>query len=78
MTGATFAAPYTVRARAGAPVSAPCEWSEIETGRIEPKSFTVRNMTSRLKETGDLWAGIYRRGRSLSRAMAQLRRRQGS
>ena len=30
---ATFAAPYTVRARRGAPVSAPCTWEEIERGR---------------------------------------------
>ena len=72
--GATFAAAYTVRARAGAPVSAPCTWEEIETGRVNPKSFTVRNMRARLDAVGDLWAGMKQRGRSLSRAMARLRR----
>src|SRR5262245_19120925 len=37
--GATFAAAYAVRARAGAPVSAPCAWAEIESGDVHPQSF---------------------------------------
>jgi bifunctional non-homologous end joining protein LigD len=32
---ATFAAAYTVRARRGAPVSAPCTWDEIERGEVQ-------------------------------------------
>ena len=72
--GATFAAAYTVRARAGAPVSAPCTWEEVATGRVNPRSFNVRNMRARLDEVGDVWAGMKQRGRSLSRAMARLRR----
>lgn len=53
--GATFAAPYTVRARAGAPVSAPCTWDEIERGVVQPQSFTMQTMPDRLAEVGDLW-----------------------
>ena len=34
--GATFAAVYTVRARPGAPVSAPCTWDEVEAARGAP------------------------------------------
>ena len=55
---ATFAAPYTVRARPGAPVSAPCTWMEIERGEVAPRSFTVRTMPGRIAEVGDLWAGM--------------------
>ena len=71
--GATFAAAYTVRARPGAPVSAPCTWDELETGRVHPRSFTLQNMRARLKEVGDLWAGMRKQGRSLARPTAKLR-----
>jgi bifunctional non-homologous end joining protein LigD len=56
--GATFAAPYTVRARPGAPVSAPCTWDEIESGVVHAQSFTLRTMRERLAKTGDLWADL--------------------
>jgi bifunctional non-homologous end joining protein LigD len=55
---ATYAAPYTVRARPGAPVSAPGTWTEIERGEVAPRSFTVRTMPGRIAEVGDLWAGM--------------------
>jgi bifunctional non-homologous end joining protein LigD len=72
--GATFAAAYTVRARAGAPVSAPCAWDEIERGTVEPRTFTLTNMLERVERVGDLWAGLLRRGRSLRRPTETLRR----
>jgi bifunctional non-homologous end joining protein LigD len=53
--GATFAAAYTVRAKAGAPVSAPCTWQEIEDGTVHPQTFTLRTMPERLAQVGDLW-----------------------
>lgn len=71
---ATFAAAYTVRARRGAPVSAPCTWEEIERGEVQPGTFTVRNMPDRIAKAGDLWADMRRRGRSLKRPLEKLRR----
>jgi bifunctional non-homologous end joining protein LigD len=72
---ATFAAAYTVRAKPGAPVSAPCTWDEIERGEVQPRSFTLRNMPDRIAAAGDLWADLRRRRRSLTRAIDKLRRK---
>ena len=69
---ATFAATYTVRARPGAPVSAPCKWEEVERGEVHPKSFTLRMMGQRIAEVGDLWSGLLKSKRSLSRAISAL------
>jgi bifunctional non-homologous end joining protein LigD len=71
---ATFAAAYTVRARPGAPVSAPCTWEEIERGEVGPRTFTLRNMPDRVKKAGDLWSGMRRRARSLKQPIDRLRR----
>jgi bifunctional non-homologous end joining protein LigD len=71
---ATFAAAYTVRAKRGAPVSAPCTWDEVERGKVEPRTFALRNMPDRVAKVGDLWSDLRRRGRSLKRPMQKLRR----
>ena len=55
---ATFAAAYAVRPRPGAPVSAPCDWSELEAGKVGPRTFTLRNMAARIAAVGDLWAPL--------------------
>jgi bifunctional non-homologous end joining protein LigD len=71
---ATFAAPYTVRAKRGAPVSAPCTWEEVERGEVNPATFTLRNMPDRVARIGDVWGDMRRRGRSLKAPMEKLRR----
>ena len=71
---ATFAAAYTVRARTGAPVSAPCTWDEVERGAVEPRSFTLRTMPERIATVGDLWADVLGRGRSLRRPLGKVNR----
>jgi bifunctional non-homologous end joining protein LigD len=71
---ATVAAAYAVRARSGAPVSAPCTWSEIERGEVGPRTFTLRTMPERVAAVGDPWRDMARRRRSLRQPMARLRR----
>jgi bifunctional non-homologous end joining protein LigD len=55
---ATFAAAYAVRAKPGAPVSAPCTWEEVIRGDVGPRTLTLRNMAARIDAAGDLWADM--------------------
>lgn len=54
--GATSVAPYSVRARKGAPVSMPIFWSELE--KIAPNQINIFNAHERLKKK-DPWAGFF-------------------
>ena len=62
---ATYAAPYAVRALAGAPVSAPCTWGEIESGTVGPRSFTLRVMEARVRRVGDIWHDLHSEAHSV-------------
>jgi bifunctional non-homologous end joining protein LigD len=70
---ATFAAAYTIRAKPGAPVSAPCSWEEVERRKVGPRSFTLRTMDQRIVDVGDLWLEMLRSKRSLLRPIERLR-----
>jgi len=71
---ATFAAAYAVRARPGAPVSAPCTWEELERGHAGPRTFTLRTMARRIAEAGDVWGDMRRHRRSLRSAITRVGR----
>src|SRR5215216_7491572 len=58
--GATYAAAYAVRPKPNAPISAPCTWTEVESGEVGPQSFTLRAMEKRLDTYGDVWAALFR------------------
>jgi bifunctional non-homologous end joining protein LigD len=61
--GKTYVAPFTVRARDGAPVSMPLAWAEIEAMRrkrapettAEMRRWTIRNVPAMLAKHGDPW-----------------------
>jgi bifunctional non-homologous end joining protein LigD len=72
---ATFAAAYAVRAKPGAPVSAPCTWAEIEQSQVEPRTFTLRNMSARVAEVGDIWSDLLECKQSLRGPIEQLQHR---
>jgi len=72
--GKSMAAPYSVRARPAASVSAPLRSREL-SGRLRIDAFTVGTIPARLARTGDLWGdAIATRptARTLARAMAAL------
>ncbi|MFN8534366.1 MAG: non-homologous end-joining DNA ligase [Dehalococcoidia bacterium] len=52
--GKSMAAPYTPRARPGAPVSAPLAWADVEAG-VQSDRFTIRTLHDRLAQHGDLF-----------------------
>jgi len=62
--GNTAVAPYSTRARAGAPVSMPLEWDELG-GAIGPNYFTVANTPARVaQQTRDPW-GDFRKAEAV-------------
>ncbi|WP_366657663.1 DNA ligase D [Fodinicurvata sp. EGI_FJ10296] len=66
--GATAVAAYSTRARAGAPVSMPVDWSEI--GSVGPAQFTVQNAPTRVHgQSDDPWEGF----RAAARPLPTLR-----
>jgi len=68
----TAVAPYSVRARSGAPVATPLEWDELDTRGLRADRFTIRNLPKRLAEQRDPWAGMYRHARSLTSPAQRL------
>ena len=56
----TAVAPYSVRARPGAPVATPLHWEEAEDEGLSPDRFTLRTIAGRLAGTPDPWAGMAR------------------
>jgi len=53
----TLVAPYAVRPAAGAPVSAPITWEELDDPELRPNRWTIRDVVERVAERGDLFAG---------------------
>ncbi|HEX6693513.1 MAG TPA: DNA ligase D [Longimicrobiales bacterium] len=52
--GSTAVEVYSTRARAGATVSAPISWAELEGG-VRADAFTINNLPSRLRDGADPW-----------------------
>ncbi len=67
--GATAVAAYSVRARAGAPVSTPLHWDEL-AGRMKPSSFHAGNVVRRLQGLhSDPWKAFRRTSQTLTAPM---------
>jgi bifunctional non-homologous end joining protein LigD len=68
----TFVAPYSVRARAGAPVATPLDWSEL--GRAVPNGFDIKKIKGRLARKADPWRDLHSAAASAEKARTRLRR----
>jgi bifunctional non-homologous end joining protein LigD len=70
--GKTTASVYSVRPRAGAPVSAPLRWDEVVPG-LDIHSFTMDVVLERVGRDGDLFARVLEGGQSLGAALRAVR-----
>jgi bifunctional non-homologous end joining protein LigD len=61
----TLVAPYSVRAAAGAPVSMPIRWDELDDPKLRPDRWTIRDAGKRVMEVGDLFAEVLTRRQPL-------------
>jgi bifunctional non-homologous end joining protein LigD len=63
----TLVAPYSPRPAAGAPVSAPIDWDELDDPQLRPDRWTVRTIGERLVERGDPFHGVLTGAQQLPR-----------
>lgn len=68
---ATLAAPYSLRPKPGAPVSAPLRWEEVKKG-LNILDFTIFNMMDRVKEVGDLFKPVLGKGIDLPKKKKEM------
>lgn len=70
--GQTAVAPYSLRARAEAPVACPLHWHEVERTDVHPRMVTLTSIARRLSQTNDPWADFEERSVSLGSAIRRL------
>ena len=81
--GKTLVAPFSVRARDGAPVSWPLDWSEVEAferSRVPVPAdafakYTIRSVPKALKKEGDRWSGRSWKRAKLAAVVERVRKR---
>jgi len=79
--GKTYVAPFTVRARDGAPVSMPLGWRDVEAMRrkrapettAEMRRWTIANVPRLVAKDGDPWRREGWKPQSLESALARAR-----
>jgi bifunctional non-homologous end joining protein LigD len=71
--GKTIASVYSVRPKAGAPVSTPLRWDEV-TEDLDPADFTMDLVLDRVRKHGDLFAGVLTTRQSLTNALKAVSR----
>jgi bifunctional non-homologous end joining protein LigD len=70
--GKTIASAYSVRPKAGAPVSTPLRWEEVDDS-LDPAAFTMDAVLDRVAREGDLFEGVLTTRQSLGEALRSLR-----
>jgi len=66
----TAVAPFTVRARPGAPVAVPVSWDQLDEPGFGPRRWTLADAVDQARTNP--WAGVMSRGRALGPARRRL------
>ncbi|MBV8541246.1 MAG: ATP-dependent DNA ligase, partial [Pseudonocardiales bacterium] len=61
----TLVAPFSARPAAGAPVSVPVHWDELQDPDLRPDRWTIRSVIDRARHVGDPLAPLVRREQEL-------------
>jgi bifunctional non-homologous end joining protein LigD len=70
---ASSVAPWSPRARDGAPISVPLEWSQVKHG-LDPSRFTIATSAPLLRKA-DPWQSLAKSARAIAPAMKKLARK---
>jgi bifunctional non-homologous end joining protein LigD len=70
--GHTAVAPYSVRAKPGAPVATPLRWEELRDEALDPQGWSLHTVPERLASHGDPWAQIAAHAKGLASARRVL------
>ena len=69
--GQTLAAPYCVRPKKGATVSAPLFWKEVKSG-LKIADFNIETMPERIQEISDIFTPVLEKGINMEAALEKL------
>jgi bifunctional non-homologous end joining protein LigD len=70
--GKTIASVYSVRPKAGAPVSTPLRWDEVKED-LDPAACTMAEVLARVGRHGDLFEGVLKTKQRLDKALDSIR-----
>jgi bifunctional non-homologous end joining protein LigD len=70
--GKTIASVYSVRPKPGAPVSTPLTWDEVND-KLNPAIYTMHVVLDRVRERGDVYAGMLKTRQSFAKALVRVR-----
>jgi bifunctional non-homologous end joining protein LigD len=69
--GKTIASVYSVRPKAGAPVSTPLRWDEVND-KLNPAIYSMQVVLDRVRRDGDLYEGALTTRQSLTKALKSI------
>jgi bifunctional non-homologous end joining protein LigD len=69
--GKTIASVYSVRPKAGAPVSTPLRWDEVND-KLNPAIYSMQVVLDRVRRQGDLYEGVLTTRQSLTKALKSI------